>query len=417
MITADVLLPALYHLQRTGAVGAITVSALTSGPLAALAGDRALAAAFPGQGFTPQPSLAEPPGKPFPDLYLAALEKSPPRQIAVVAVPDPLHHEVVMAALRREQHVICVKPLVLTQAHGAEIEKLAKQRGLFVGVEYHKRFDRRALVARGAYREGRFGTFVFGEATLVEPYAYRRSNFQNWFTTDRTDPFTYIGCHYVDLVSFITGLMPLEVSLRGVTGRFPNGNAGYLWSAGHVLWENGGLLSVTNGLGYPDAGAGSNNQGMLLYCEGDGKTGMIRHDDHYRGVSYSFLEEDPAGASRFRFVSPDFFRLVPWEGPGLAPVGYGFDSVAALVRAAADVEAAGAGLAAVQALKARRDRISEIDARGLIATPANSAFNELVIEAARLSIQRGGAAVRIPSGPPRMDPAAGGENPGAAPSH
>ena len=45
-----------------------------------------------------------------------------------------------------------------------------------------------------------------GEAKLIEPYYYRHSNFQNWFTCDKTDPFVYVGCHYVDLVYFITGL-------------------------------------------------------------------------------------------------------------------------------------------------------------------------------------------------------------------
>jgi len=27
-----------------------------------------------------------------------------------------------------------------------------------------------------------------------------------------------------------------------------------------------------------------------MYCEGTGGAGMIRHDDHDRGVSYSYLE-------------------------------------------------------------------------------------------------------------------------------
>jgi D-galacturonate reductase len=408
MITADQLLPSLFHLQRTGMVGGITVSALSSAPLNALAKEPELAAAFPGQRFTPLPALSEPPENLFPDLFRAAIRAMPPRQIVVVAVPDPLHHEVVMAALGRDQHVLCVKPLALTRAHAVEIEQTARERGLFVGVEYHKRFDRRALMARRAYAEGRVGRFVFGEATLIEPYAYRNSNFQTWFTPDRTDPFTYIGCHYVDLVSFITGLRPVEVSVRGVEGAFPNGARGYLWSSGRVLWENGALLTVTNGLGYPDGAAGSNNQGMLLYCEGEGKTGMIRHDDHDRGVSYSFLEGQGAASARFRYLSPDYFRLVPWEGVGLRPVGYGFDSVAAIVEAVSDVERAAAGLPEPGATEARKRRISEVESRGIICTPANSPSNELVVEAGRLSIRRDGAAVRILYGPsPQVEPAGG----------
>jgi hypothetical protein len=36
-----------------------------------------------------------------------------------------------------------------------------------------------------------------------------------------------------------------------------------------------------------------------------------------------------------------------------------------------------------------------VDAQGLIATPANSSINELVVEAARMSLRASAAAVRI----------------------
>ena len=71
-----------------------------------------------------------------------------PRQMVIVAMPDQLHYPVVMEALRNNQHILCVKPLVLKYEQAAEIEKIAYEKGLFVGVEYHKRFDRRSLMAK-----------------------------------------------------------------------------------------------------------------------------------------------------------------------------------------------------------------------------------------------------------------------------
>ncbi len=388
MITADLILPTLYQLQRREIVGEITVCALNAGPLRALAENAEIKGAFPGLAFTAQPALGEPPERNRPELFAEVIARMPPRQLVVVAVPDQMHHSVVMQALKGNQHVLCVKPLVLHHAQAVEIEREARARGLFVGVEYHKRFDRRSLVARRDYRLGRFGDFVMGEAKLIEPYYYRHSNFQNWFTTDNTDPFTYIGCHYVDLVYFITGLRPVEVSLAGVRRRFPNGNEGFLWSSGRVRWESGALLSVTNGLGYPDLAAGSNDQGLVMFCEGSGKSGMIRHDDHNRGVAYAYQEGIGPGGSHYNYVSPDFFRLVPWEGQGLKPVGYGYDSIEAIVESACRVEAAGD-------LEARRAAARRIDEAGIIATPANSSINELVVEAARMSILGDGRAVSI----------------------
>jgi predicted dehydrogenase len=260
-------------------------------------------------------------------------------------------------------------------------------------VEYHKRFDRRALDARLQYRSGRFGQFRCGEARMVEPYYYRHSNFQNWFTKENSDPFTYVGCHYVDLTHFITGLRPMGVSVRGVEGRFPNGNVGYMWTAGQVVWENGAILSVVDGLGYPDEGAGTNDQGLTLYCEGDDRGAILAHDDQYRGVSHGYV--DRVSGAAFRYVSPDYFRLVPWEGEGLRPVGYGYESIEALVMAAIGVNRAGAGLSGDAELAARQAALRQIDARGILATPASSFVNELVTEAARLSIAAAGRYAEI----------------------
>ncbi len=388
MITHDQILPSLYHLQRLGRVGAIRVCALNSAPLAALARSDRLAEAFPGQSFEPLPSLAEPPEKVFPDLFREAIGQLPPRNLVAVAVPDHLHDMVIRAALERDQHVLSVKPLVPTWSQAVAIERFARQRGLLVAVEYHKRFDRRSLDARGQYRKGRLGQFRLGEARLIEPYYYRHSNFQNWFTKENSDPFTYVGCHYVDLVYFITGLRPVEVSVRGVEGRFPNGNAGWLWSAGTVVWENGAVMTLLNGLGYPDLGAGTNDQGLTMYCEGPDCGAILVHNDQFRGVSHGYVDQQSGAA--FRYVSPDYFRLVPWEGDGLKPVGYGYDSVEAIALAAQRVNAAGAGLEGEAGVAARQMVLDEIDRRGILATPANSAINELVTEAARLSITAGG---------------------------
>ena len=313
----------------------------------------------------------------------------PPRQIVVAAVPDQFHYDVVTEALQCNQHVLCVKPLVLKYTQAVEIEHIALEKGLFVGVEYHKRFDRRSLLARREYRLGYFGEFALGEAKLIEPYFYRSSNFQNWFTCDKTDPFVYVGCHYVDLVYFITGLRPAEVSVSGVKGKFPNGNEGYMWTSARVRYENGALLSVIDGLGYPDDAAGSNDQGLMMFCEGDGKSGMIRHDDQFRGLSYSYLEGIGCGGSRFNFINPDFYRLVPWQGAGYKPVGYGFDSVATIIETICHIESKS------ESLEQRQQLIKDVDEKGLIATPANSYVNELVIEAARESILNNGRVTKI----------------------
>ena len=361
MIAHDQILPSLYQLQRKAIIGDITVNARNADKLNTLMASATIRGAFPTSTFT---RVAGDFGQ-----AIAALA---PRNIVVVALPDQLHYPAIMAALRADQHVCAVKPLVLRASESEEIELEAKARGLFVGIEYHKRFDDRSLLARRQYRAGGFGEFRLGTACLMEKWSYRHSNFQNWCTVENSDAFTYIGCHYVDLVAFITGLTPVAVSVYGIRDRFPNGNEGFLWTDARVLWSNGAALNVQNSLSFPDEAPGSNMQGLTLHCSGkDGGAGLA-HSDQYRGVSYSLL------GGPYTEPSPDYFAYVEYGGAGLKPVGYGYRSIQAIVDACIRVERGEVSL-------------EELDGAGIIATPGNSRYNERLIEAARRSILNGGS--------------------------
>ena len=383
MITNDQILPSLYHLRREGVIGDIAICALSARPLKALADSEMFARAFPGLSFTPYPALDGDLDAARPDLYREVIAAMAPRNLVVVAVPDQFHYDVIMTALRNNQHVLSVKPLVLKVEQSLEIEKEAHARGLVVGVEYHKRFDDRSLLARRRYREGLFGEFKLGTACLLEKWYYRESNFQNWCTKENSDAFSYVGCHYVDLVHYITGLLPVSVSVYGLVDKYPNGNEGYLWTDARVLWNNGACLNVQNALGFPDQAPGTNMQGITMYCS-DGKQGAwLHHDDQYRGIKYGCTEAPaPPSLNGYSEPSTDYFQYLDLGGEGLMPVGYGYRSIAHIVKTAVRVESAPA--------EERQRLLEEIDATGIVATPANSLYNELVMEAGRLSILNGG---------------------------
>jgi D-galacturonate reductase len=352
MIAHDQILPSFYQLQRLGLVEQIAVCARHQATLDALAASEQIQRAFPGQSFR---SSVEP--------YRDIIARMPPRSLVVVALPDQLHFDAIMAALEANQHVLAVKPLVLKAWEAETIQQEALKRGLFVGVEYHKRLDDRSLMARRKYRAGDFGEFRLGTACLMEKWYYRHSNFQNWCTTENSDAFTYIGCHYVDLVHFITGLTPVSVSVYGIADRYPNGREGYLWTDARVIWSNGACLNVQNSLSFPDDAPGTNTQGLTLYCS------------------------TQAGATIYAEPSPDYFQYVDLGGSGLTPVGYGYRSIDYLFRCCLRVEGA----------PDRQHALQEIDREGIAATPANSHYNEQVIEAARRSILKGGVTVSVGS--------------------
>ena len=375
MITHDQILPSFYQLQRLGLVDEIAICARHDQTLHALAGSQPLRDAFPGQSF-----------RSCVGLYREVLARIPARNLTVIALPDHLHFDAVMAALEREQHVLVVKPLVMKLAEAETIEREALRRGLFVGIEYHKRFDDRSLLARRKYRAGEFGEFRLGAACLMEKWFYRHSNFQNWCTSENSDAFTYIGCHYVDLVHFITGLLPVSVSVYGVKDEYPNGNVGFLWTDARVVWSNGACLNVQNSLSFPDEAPGTNTQGLTLYCTGRTNGALIRHSDQYRGIEHVYTARPEApGATIYAEPSPDYFQYVDLGSGGLTPVGYGYRSIEYLFRCCLRVESA----------RDRQQTIRDIDGEAMAATPANSRYNEQVIEAARRSILNGGATVSI----------------------
>lgn len=369
MIVHDQILPSLYQLRRKGLIGNITICARNKKTLDDLAANERIKTAFPDESFIATTA-------PYKDV----LENAAERNLAIIALPDQIHFDAVMTALGAQQHVVCVKPLVQTIQHARMIEKAAADQQLFVGIEYHKRFDDRALMARDRYRQGRFGEFRLGTARLFEKWYYRHSNFQNWFSMKNSDAFTYIGCHYVDLVAFITGLMPVSVSVAGVPEKFPNGTEAWMWTDARVRWSNGGLLNVQNALGYPDQGPGSNTQAMTLWTSQGDSGGFLNHIDSHRGLQYCYVD---GGYSE---PSPDYMQYVPNHlGGGERVVGYGYRSIEALVEAA-------------QAVEADRGNLALIEKQGIIATPANSSYNELVTEAARLSLENDGREVLIQYG-------------------
>ena len=104
-----------------------------SSTLRSLVESPALQRAFPGQSFVSFPPLPDDTARiPQPRLYEQVVRALPEQSIVIVALPDHLHKEAILYALRCNQHVIAVKPLVLTSADSMRSRTKPGSRGLWL---------------------------------------------------------------------------------------------------------------------------------------------------------------------------------------------------------------------------------------------------------------------------------------------
>lgn len=126
-----------------------------------------------------------------------------------LAVPNSLHAPYAKAALEAGKHVLCEKPLATTSAESAGLVALAKEKGLVAAVNYNLRFYPMVHEARALLRGGELG----------KPFLVHGSYLQDWLLLDtdwswRLEPsvggalraVADIGTHWLDMVSFVTGL-------------------------------------------------------------------------------------------------------------------------------------------------------------------------------------------------------------------
>jgi hypothetical protein len=126
---------------------------------------------------------------------------------------------------------------------------------------------------------------------------------------------------------------------------------------------------------------------------------MLVHNDQYRGIEYCFIEKGDAPTDKYYSEpSPDYMKYVHLGGEGLVPVGYGYRSIAYIVDNILKAIRASEGVDEKTGLTNRQKLIKQFDADGVMATPANSSYNELVMEAGRLSILNHGKEVEITYG-------------------
>jgi predicted dehydrogenase len=394
MIMEDQNGPAIAQLVRRGVLGQVHIAAQGSASLRRLLAPPSWQERFPDlpQGWVrTYPPLETDERVRGTDFYREMYRALPAGSIVMIAVPDSSHLALILEALEAGLHVVTVKSLCTSYEGTRRIRELAWEKGLFVGIDLHKRWDHRALVARAHWKQGCYGVPRAARATMIEGDSYirRGSSFDKHFVPETSDPATYVGCHYVDQFGWFTGLRPKQLVVNGVLGQFESGTRCYSWAGTQLIYDQC-ILQMINGLQHAGDHRGRNHQGLEIwgYNPRDSRGTYFCHLDNLRGMDYVFCRDRHPG--RPTDAGTDYVGFIPRSDgtPGKEMVGYGWRAIESLVNAAIRVEAAGD-------LTERRKVLAEYDDADLIPTPANTGYLGLIYQAMRESIQEEGMPVVI----------------------
>jgi|YNPNPStandDraft_1061719.scaffolds.fasta_scaffold17188_3 predicted dehydrogenase len=243
------------------------------------------------------------------------LEDFPDLDVLVVATPDHLHTAPILAALERGVHVITEKPMCLRLDEADRIIATAQDRGLIVGVDMHKRYDPDHLKIFQELQTD-LGTPIYARGVLEEPLEVSTTTFQ-W--AEQSDPFTYVGIHWVDLFMHYLQLEPLSLFGVGQKKRLKGEFGKEAFDAVQVMVQHTNGLNIiyeNNWLTPADFEGPVNQESSFV-----GAYGKVESDSQYRGLRY-WIENKGSRTS-----NTHFFRWVRRPDGSLACTGYGKDSL------------------------------------------------------------------------------------------
>jgi len=152
----------------------------------------------------------------IPRIYASVDEMlaDPDIDVMHLATPNHLHHLHAKAALLAGKHVVCEKPLAMNTTESAELVNLAAEKKLVNAVNFNIRMYPLAQHARSMVQRGELGDLFILQGSYLQDWLLFPTDW-NW----RLEPdlggtlraVGDIGSHWLDLLTFITGLHVEEV--------------------------------------------------------------------------------------------------------------------------------------------------------------------------------------------------------------
>ena len=298
------------------------------------------------------------------EAYKLALKEIPRPACAIVVVPDHLHFQVAYDCLMEDLPILVVKPLTPTIKEGKRLVELARERGLYAAVEFHKRWDKANLMMKDKIQGGYLGDLLYCWVEYSQRKSIPTEIFKAW--AEKTSILQYLGVHYVDIVRFCTGAIPKRVMSVGQKRWLPTKGIDAYDSIQCVIeWEmlEGYRFTqtvLTNWID-PETSSAMSNQKIKMV----GTKGRFESDQKDRGIRINVDDR------YFEQPNPDYCMDYIDDKGNKTWRGYGIDSIKTFL---SDVENINSSKVDIESLELVRPSFSE----ALISTA--------VIEAAHKSL-------------------------------
>ncbi|MFA5645265.1 MAG: Gfo/Idh/MocA family oxidoreductase [Candidatus Ratteibacteria bacterium] len=365
MITQEVILPSVEIFFNRHGKGDLLIASRRAQTL------NTIETAFPSLSFQGWPKSGT-----DPDGWKKALDALKPPAAVIVATPDDFHTQPVIESIQRGFDCIVEKPLCLTRADALLIRDTADSHNAYVYTDYHKRHDNALRALKYRYDHGEMGEVLTSSAYIEERREMPLITFARW--CERSSPFEYIGCHYVDLFHYITGLKPKTLIAFGQKNLLPiRGKDAFDAVEALIEWENGSVQYVQTSWVLPDGNPNLTNQGFQMTCtEGEFRADNADRNSNFVTQSHGYERFNPY------FCKP----YTDWDDPERTKwEGYGIES---LLQPLEDI----LGLTS-SSQKERKERIATFERTRPL--PRQALIATSVIEAVRISLAKGNEKVSL----------------------
>jgi predicted dehydrogenase len=143
------------------------------------------------------------------------LVNDPELDVIYNPLPNSLHCEWTIAALRAGKHVLCEKPIASNAIEAERMANAADETGKILGEAFHYRYHPLADRIRALMTDGTLGRLAHVEGQFSVPIPETNIRFDWSLAGGATMD---LGCYPLHMIRYFSGLMPRVVSARAETG-------------------------------------------------------------------------------------------------------------------------------------------------------------------------------------------------------